>query len=175
MKIRIWKLLITVNDDLLDSLIRDLLPLRKSFPSYRYPLCPVQIILLNDFQLFRTEVVLVFVFFLHLFYLIHGPNFLMVFNPLKYDLGWEGILVDGAVEFFAKPSAGSTSFSFLFIIISIKCLELAHDKKLIVGKSLIARPHVSFTLLASFDFPLFIGISMVKLDHTREVQYVLRV
>ena len=170
MKIRIWKLLITF-EDLLDSLIRDLLPLRKSFPSFLLLQNHVQIILLDDFQFFRTEVVLVFVFFLHLFYLIHGPNFLMVFNPLKYDLGWEGILVDGTVEYFAKPSAGSTHIKFILI----KSLELAHDKKLIVRKSLIARPHVSFALLASFDFPLFIGISMVKLDHTREVQYVLRV
>ena len=159
-------------EDLLDSLIRDLLPLRKSFPSFLLLQNHVQIILLDDFQFFRTEVVLVFVFFLHLFYLIHGPNFLMVFNPLKYDLGLEGIIVDGVVEFMAKPT---TVRIFIIKSIFIKCLELAHDKKLIVRKSLIARPHVSFALLASFDFPLFIGISMVKLDHTREVQYVLRV
>ena len=101
---KILKLLLTI-DDILDSLIRDLLPLRKSFPSFHLLLNHFQIILLDDFQFFFTKIFLVFVLFLSLGYLIHRPNFLMIFNPLKNDLGWEGLLVDGVVEFIAKPLA----------------------------------------------------------------------
>ena len=111
--------------DLLDGLIRDLLPLWKGFPSVHLPLDHLHVAQLDLLQFFRAETSLVFVLFLHLLNLKDRPGALVILNALQNNVDCEGFLTKDLEEFLAEPAATICTQASNW-------LELPHEKELIV-------------------------------------------